>query len=166
MTLYLFRFPAGQLRRACRCRELALALSATPLNPFRVNWPGHLRIFDAPQLKIVLRTNCQSWKIYAGGLAASIQLVLMCSCAAVQGAALPTPKKLRENPTASLLGPSPLPREESIFNTTLPSASTCSESIHMPKEKPESYTESIATTEGLPCPVVQLQPDTKARACA
>ena len=82
----------------------------------------------------------------------------------MQGAALPTPKKLRENPTASLLGPSPLPREESIFNTTLPSAS--SESIHMPKEKPESYTESIATTEGLPCPVVQLQPDTKARACA
>ena len=82
MTLYLFRFPAGQLLRACRCRELALALalalSVTPLNPFHVNWPGHLRIFDAPQLKIVLRTNCQSWKIYAGGLAASIHLVLMC----------------------------------------------------------------------------------------
>jgi hypothetical protein len=55
------------------------------LNPFRVNWPGHLRIFDAPQLKIVLRTNCQTWTIYAGGSSRFHLLVLMCSCAAVQG---------------------------------------------------------------------------------
>jgi hypothetical protein len=165
LFLFLFLFPAGKLLRCLPLPRIALALSVTPLNPFRVNWPGHLRIFDAPQLKIVLRTNCQTWTIYAGGSSRFHLLVLMCSCAAVQGCLTKLPEAQGKTQLFPAWAFTPAKRRKYLFsNTTL--ASAFIESIHMPKEKPESYTESIATKEGLPCPVVQLQPDTKARACA
>jgi hypothetical protein len=84
---------------------------------------------------------------------------------AVQGLPhLGTPPEGQGNAPSSLLGLSPLPRDESISIESVPN--TLLKSIHMRKEKPEFFPESIATKEGLPCAVVQLQPDTKARACA